>query len=82
MRTGILDELYAGLDEGSGARYEYTRRAYGMLTGMDQPRLLDVGCGRGGVTLELAQLTGGEVVAIDVDASSLETLRARARQEG
>jgi len=82
MRTGILDELYAGLDEGSGARYEYTRRAYGMLTGLDQPRLLDVGCGRGGVTLELAQLTGGEVVAIDVDESSLDTLRARARQEG
>ena len=82
MRTGILDELYAGLDEGSGARYEYTRRAYGMLTGLDKPRLLDVGCGRGGVTLELAQLTAGEVVAIDVDASSLETLRGRVRQEG
>ena len=82
MPSDIFNELYAGLDEGSGARYEYTRRAFGMLTGLDQPRLLDVGCGRGGVTLELARLTGGEVIGIDVDASSLEILRARARRQG
>jgi len=82
MPAKIFHELYGGLDEGSGARYEYTRRAFGMLRGLDKPRLLDVGCGRGGVALALARLTGGEVIGVDVDTESLETLRTRAQQEG
>jgi ubiquinone/menaquinone biosynthesis C-methylase UbiE len=47
-------------------------------------RVLDVGCGWGGVSFMLAKLVGtqGQVVGIDRDASSLEVARQRARELG
>lgn len=38
-------------------------------------RVLDVGCGNGAVTRDLALLTRGEVVAVDIDAAILEVAR-------
>lgn len=40
------------------------------------PRVLDLGCGTGGQTLHLAQLTSGSIVALDRHAASIERLRA------
>lgn len=53
----------------------------GLAPGM---RVLDVGCGRGDVTLLAAKLVGaqGEVVDIDRDLGALETARERVRQMG
>ncbi len=47
-------------------------------------RVLDVGCGCGGTTLELARAvgTGGRVVAVDISAPMLERARARADAAG
>jgi len=45
-----------------------------MLPKMDKPRILDIGCGTGQPTLELAQLSKGEVIGIDVDQNALEKL--------
>jgi len=47
-------------------------------------RVLDVGCGIGDPTLQVAVLTGphGRVVGIDVDAGTLATARARAEALG
>lgn len=60
----------------------YTRRAYGMLPSLDRPRILDVGCGSGVPTLELVRLSGGRVVALDIDLASLAELRERAKTGG
>lgn len=38
-------------------------------------RVVDVGCGNGAVTKDLALLTRGEVVAVDVDAAMIEAAR-------
>lgn len=43
-----------------------TRRAYNMLApALQQPRILDIGCGRGMQTIALAQASKGSVVALD-----------------
>ena len=44
---------------------KYTRKAFGMLPQMDRPRILDIGCGSGIPTMELAKLSQGEITGID-----------------
>jgi 2-polyprenyl-3-methyl-5-hydroxy-6-metoxy-1,4-benzoquinol methylase len=61
---------------------EHTRKAYGLLPALDRPRILDIGCGPGVPTLELARLSGGEVVGIDIDEHALSRLRRRIEQSG
>jgi SAM-dependent methyltransferase len=63
-------------------RLEYTRKAFRMLPEMDAPEILDVGCGVGEPTLELAKLTNGKVTGIDIDQSCLDRLKKRAEKEG
>ena len=53
-----------------------------MLPRLDAPRILDVGCGSGGPTLELARLSAGYVVGMDVDEPALDALARRIRDEG
>jgi ubiquinone/menaquinone biosynthesis C-methylase UbiE len=60
-----------------------TQRAYKMLKNLpENPRILDVGCGPGMQTVELAKLSGGQIVALDVHESVLEQLRAAVKKEG
>jgi SAM-dependent methyltransferase len=63
---------------------EHTRRAWALLPpfGPAVPRILDIGCGAGTPTLELARLSGGEVVGIDIDEAALDLLRRRAADAG
>lgn len=75
MGDGILEELdTAGL---RAAFLGHTREAYILIPPMEEPRILDVGCGTGLPTLELASLSDGEIIAIDPDGEALETLRSR-----
>lgn len=46
------------------------------------PDVLDLGCGSGGQTLQLAELTSGSIVAIDVHTPLIERLRARVAEGG
>ncbi len=47
-----------------------------------KPRILDVGCGPGPQTIELARATGGSIVALDQSARFLAELEQRARAAG
>ena len=51
---------------------KYTRKAYQILPKLDKPRILDIGCGSGVPTMELARLSQGEIVGIDIDQLSLD----------
>jgi SAM-dependent methyltransferase len=82
MAPDILRELYWELSRGSPARLAFTRKAFQMLPELKEPRILDVGCGQGGPTLELARLGGGHVTGLDVDQSALQALATRASAEG
>ena len=61
---------------------KYTRKAFRMLPQMDKPRILDIGCGCGIPTLELAKLSHGEIVATDIDQPALDRLNRRKEETG
>jgi len=52
-----------------------------MLPRLDKPRILEIGCGSGIVTLELARLSGGDIVALDKDRNALDRLVSRAGKD-
>ena len=80
MPASILEELDIG---GLRAAFlEYTREAYLSIPSIAQPRILDVGCGTGLPTLELARLSDGEIVAIDPDQEAIDTLRLKIEEQG
>jgi ubiquinone/menaquinone biosynthesis C-methylase UbiE len=53
-----------------------------MLEKLERPRILDIGCGSGVPTMELARLGQGEVIGIDIDQSALDKLRRKIREAG
>jgi ubiquinone/menaquinone biosynthesis C-methylase UbiE len=61
---------------------KYTRRAFRMLPPLDKPRILDVGCGSGLPTMELARLSNGEVTGIDIDKELLDKLHQQVIEAG
>jgi ubiquinone/menaquinone biosynthesis C-methylase UbiE len=50
---------------------EYRHKLYKKVDLKNRNKILDVGCGTGAVTLDIALLTGGEVVGIDIDSEKL-----------
>ena len=61
---------------------KYTRKAFQMLPKLEKPRILDVGCGSGLPTIELAKLSDGEVIGIDIAPSELDRLDRKIEKEG
>ena len=53
-----------------------------MLPKLDKPRILDIGCGSGVPTMELARLGQGEVIGIDIDQPALDKLTKKIRETG
>ena len=48
-----------------------------MLPQLDRPRILDVGCGSGIPTMELAKLSDGEIIGLDINQDLLDVLRRK-----
>ena len=61
---------------------KFTRKAFKMLPKMERPRILDIGCGSGIPTLELARISGGQAIAIDTDAVQLARLEKKIKNAG
>jgi ubiquinone/menaquinone biosynthesis C-methylase UbiE len=61
---------------------KYTKKAFEMLPQIDNPRILDIGCGSGVPTLELARLSNGEIIGIDIDQTALDELNKNTRKFG
>ena len=61
---------------------KYTRKAFGMLPEMDKPRILDVGCGSGVPTMELARLSNGEIIGLDINQYLLDILATKIEKAG
>lgn len=55
----------------------YIQRIYHLLPNMEHPRILDIGCGTGIPTIELARLTNGDVTGIDIDKQALDRCNAK-----
>lgn len=61
---------------------QYTRKAYGLLPALEHPNILDIGCGSGVVTMELARLSNGRVIGVDIDKAAIEKLRRKIEGAG
>ncbi len=58
-------------------------RALGLCSELREfPAILDLGCGSGAQTLQLAELTSGSIVAIDSHAPSIQRLQAAIAERG
>lgn len=78
----IFFEIHQGLPREGPGRNEYTRKAYEMLPALSRPRILDIGCGPGGPTMELARLSGGFVIGMDNHQPYLDVLEEKIRKAG
>ncbi|MCK4567850.1 MAG: class I SAM-dependent methyltransferase, partial [Candidatus Thorarchaeota archaeon] len=54
---------------------EFARTAFKILPPMDNPSILDIGCGSGIQTIELAKMCNGHITAIDIDVPALALLQ-------
>lgn len=69
-------EVFDHLPRGGPGSNATTRKAYHSIGTLPEgSRILDVGCGPGMQTLELARLSGGHVTAIDLHQPFLDRLR-------
>jgi ubiquinone/menaquinone biosynthesis C-methylase UbiE len=76
-------ELFGSIPRQGPGSNEYTRKAYLSLPGLPQhPEILDIGCGSGTQTLELARICDGRIIALDNHQPFLDELDKRAAAEG
>ena len=59
---------------------KYMRLAFKLLPKMNNPKILDPGCGTGIPTIELASFTNGEIIAIDIDQQLIEVLNEKVKE--
>ncbi len=60
----------------------YTRKAFQMLPELDKPHILDIGCGSGVPTIELAMLSNGQIIGLDIQQSLLDKLKRKIEELG
>ena len=75
MTTEVQDELQK--DRFRATLLSYTRRAFRMLPALVHPAILDIGCGTGVPTLELARLSNGTVLGLDINQPALDDLQRK-----
>jgi len=76
------ERFQVGKDKIRKRLLKYTRKAFRMLSQMDKPRILDIGCGSGVPTLEVARLGQGEVIGIDINQPALDEFTRRIAEAG
>jgi ubiquinone/menaquinone biosynthesis C-methylase UbiE len=83
MLSEVFYELFSDIPRQGPGSDEYTRKAYMSLPDLAlQPNILDVGCGSGMQTLELARISTGTITALDNYQPFLDDLRRRAQSAG
>ncbi len=79
----VFAELHDDIPRGGPGAFEATRKAFRMLRELpEQPSILDLGCGPGVQTLDLARLTDGSITAVDNHKHFLARLRDAVAQRG
>lgn len=79
----FLTEYYKDAPRQGPGSPETTRQAFSFLPPLDDAaRILDIGCGTGAQTLELARLSPARIVAVDRLEPFLKVLREKVNREG
>lgn len=82
MENDIFFEIHNNLPGEGPGRDKYTKKAFRMLPKLNNPHILDIGCGTGRPTLELAKLSKGEIVGIDTHQPFLDELTREIEELG
>jgi ubiquinone/menaquinone biosynthesis C-methylase UbiE len=76
-------EVYGALPRTGPGDNASTKKAYEMIKGLpSKPRILDIGCGPGMQTLELARLSKGNIIALDNHQPFLDKVDQDAKKLG
>jgi len=76
-------ELFEALPRCGPGDNESTRRAFNTIPKLPkQPFILDIGCGPGVQTIELAKISDGKIIALDNHQAFLDKLMKTARDKG
>lgn len=68
--------------QGPGSNTE-THKAYKTLTNLPQtPAILDIGCGKGMQTIDLADISDGHIIAMDLRKPFLQALQIKVDEQG
>lgn len=79
----IFLQVYESLPRQGPGNRASAERALELCRGLPEaPAILDLGCGVGGQTLQLAGMTSGTILAIDNNPPSIERLRKVAAEQG
>ncbi len=79
----IFFEVFGHLPRQGPGNRACAAKALGLCHELGEfPSVLDLGCGVGGQTLQLAELTSGSIVALDSHAPSIERLKAAVAARG
>ena len=79
----IFFKIYEGLDREGPGSFAMTKHAFDLCVDVpDTPAILELGCGSGGATLDLAKITGGTIIATDVHQPFLDRLVEKATDMG
>jgi ubiquinone/menaquinone biosynthesis C-methylase UbiE len=84
MDISFLLKMHEGLPRQGPGSNECTRKAFSMLNGLpDKPEILDIGCGAGMQTVELARICPDcRITAVDIHQPFLDDLDRKARAAG
>ena len=75
-------ELFEALPRGGPGDNKSTRKAFNTIPKLpEQPLILDIGCGPGVQTIELAKLSKGTIIALDNHQAFLNKLMKKAKEE-
>jgi ubiquinone/menaquinone biosynthesis C-methylase UbiE len=76
-------ELYESLPRQGPGDNKNTSIAFNLLRDIpSEPKILDIGCGRGMQTIKLAKISNGNIIAIDTHQPFLDMLSKDAKNEG
>jgi cyclopropane fatty-acyl-phospholipid synthase-like methyltransferase len=53
-----------------------------MLPQLNMPRIIDAGCGKGGLSLERARLSEGEAIGLDIYKPYLDDFKNKPKEAG
>ncbi len=79
----IFFEIHTDIPKEGPGDTESTKKAFSKITSLPpRPKILDIGCGPGRQTLDLAALIDCEIIAVDTHPSYLAALEEKAKQAG